>query len=30
VASNHSVLPSGHISFVPRCGNVLFSLPLGS
>ncbi len=29
VASNHSVLPSGHISFVPCYGSVLLSLPLG-
>jgi hypothetical protein len=30
VASNHSVLLSSHISYVPRCENVLLSLPLGS
>jgi hypothetical protein len=29
VASNHSVLPSGHISFVPCYGSVLLSLPFG-
>ncbi len=29
VASNHSVLPSSHISFVPCYGSVLLSLPLG-
>ncbi len=29
VASNHSILPSGHISFVPCYGSVLLSLPFG-
>jgi hypothetical protein len=29
VASNHFVLPSGHISFVPCYGSILLSLPLG-
>jgi hypothetical protein len=29
VVSNHSVLPSGQISFVPCYGSVLLSLPLG-
>ncbi len=29
MASNHSILPSGHISFVPCYGSVLLSLPLG-
>jgi hypothetical protein len=29
VASNHSVLPGSHISFVPSYGSVLLSFPLG-
>ncbi len=29
VASNHSILPSGHISIVPCYGSVLLSLPFG-
>jgi hypothetical protein len=29
VASNHSILPGGHISYVPYYGSVLLSLPFG-